>query len=258
MPSTRFCETIAFSPQQTTRVFEAATTHGLRVKLHADQLSDLAARRWRRDFSALSADHLEYTDEAGIAAMANARHVAVLLPGAFYFLRETKQPPVASSAQTRRAHRARDRLQSRHFAADFAAARDEHGGDAFPSDCRRMHCGRHARGGARARADRYESARWKQAKICDLAIWNIEQPAELVYRMGFNPLHARVWRRPMTAHRHGSCDARRGAADRFHAACRHEIPAEHRSSFVSPWLARKDADWWVDQLYDFAPSSARP
>ncbi len=90
-----FCETIAFSREQVARVFEAAGAHGLRVKLHADQLSDSGGAALAAQFGALSADHLEHASEAGIAALAKAGTVAVLLPGAFYFLRETKLPPVA-------------------------------------------------------------------------------------------------------------------------------------------------------------------
>ena len=89
-----FCETIAFSREQVKRVFETARAHGLRVKLHADQLSDSGGAALAAEFDALSADHLEHASEAGIAALAKAGTVAVLLPGAFYFLRETKLPPV--------------------------------------------------------------------------------------------------------------------------------------------------------------------
>ncbi len=89
-----FCETIAFTPAQVRRVFEAARTHGLRVKLHADQLSDSGGAALAAEFEALSADHLEHASEAGIAALAKSGTIAVLLPGAFYFLRETKLPPV--------------------------------------------------------------------------------------------------------------------------------------------------------------------
>src|SRR5918993_482920 len=91
-----FCEGIAFSPEQTARVFRAAKALGLSVKLHADQLSNLHGAKLAADFGALSADHLEYTDEEGAAAMAKAGTVAVLLPGAFYMLRETKVPPIAA------------------------------------------------------------------------------------------------------------------------------------------------------------------
>ncbi len=91
-----FCEKIAFSPAQTARVFEAARAQGLPVKLHADQLSDLGGAALAARFGALSADHLEYASAAGVAAMAAAGTVAVILPGAFYVLRETQIPPVAA------------------------------------------------------------------------------------------------------------------------------------------------------------------
>ena len=89
-----FCEAIAFTPAQTRRVFEAARAHGLRVRLHADQLSDGGGAALAAEFGALSADHLEHTGEAGVRALAQAGTVAVLLPVAFYFLRETRRPPV--------------------------------------------------------------------------------------------------------------------------------------------------------------------
>jgi imidazolonepropionase len=89
-----FCETIAFTREQVRRVFEAAQLHGLRVKLHADQLSDAGGAELAAQFGALSADHLEYASEAGVAALAKAGCVAVVLPGAFYFLRETRAPPI--------------------------------------------------------------------------------------------------------------------------------------------------------------------
>jgi imidazolonepropionase len=91
-----FCETIGFTPAQTRRVFEAARAHGLPVKLHADQLSDLHGASLAAEFGALSADHLEWTGDDGVQAMAAAGTVAVLLPGAYYALRETKLPPIAA------------------------------------------------------------------------------------------------------------------------------------------------------------------
>jgi imidazolonepropionase len=91
-----FCETIGFTQAQTRRVFAAARAHGLRVKLHADQLSDAGGAALTAEFGALSADHLEYTSDAGVAAMARAGVVAVLLPGAFHALRETQVPPIAA------------------------------------------------------------------------------------------------------------------------------------------------------------------
>src|SRR5699024_11513805 len=90
-----FCEGIAFSPDQIARVFERARSLGLPVKLHAEQLSNLGGAALAASFGALSCDHLEYLDEAGIEAMARAGTVAVLLPGAFYTLRETQLPPVS-------------------------------------------------------------------------------------------------------------------------------------------------------------------
>ena len=91
-----FCESIAFSPEEMEQVFMPLPTHGLRVKLHADQLSDLHGAALAARFCALSADHLEYTNEDGAAAMAKANTVAVLLPGAFFSLREKQLPPVAA------------------------------------------------------------------------------------------------------------------------------------------------------------------
>src|SRR6185369_8766406 len=90
-----FCENIGFTPEETERVFARAKELGLRVKLHADQLSNLHGGALAARYHALSADHLEHTDEAGVAAMAAAGTVAVLLPGAYYFIRETKLPPLA-------------------------------------------------------------------------------------------------------------------------------------------------------------------
>ncbi len=89
-----FCENIGFNLAQTRRVFEAARVHGLPVKVHAEQLSNMGGARLAAEFGALSADHLEYLDEAGVEAMARAGTVATLLPGAFYFLRETRLPPL--------------------------------------------------------------------------------------------------------------------------------------------------------------------
>ena len=187
-----FCEGIAFSAEQTRRVFEAAKKHGLRVKLHADQLSNLHGAELAATFGGLSADHLEYTDEAGIAAMAKSGTVAVLLPGAFYFLRETKQPPL----ETIRKHR-----------VPVAIATDNNPGTSpltsllltmnMAATCFRLtvdECIAGAtREGARALGLLNQIGTLEAGKHCDLAIWNIQNIAELVYRMGYNPLHARVW-----------------------------------------------------------------
>ena len=188
-----FCENIAFSPQQTARVFEAARTAGLPVKLHADQLSNLHGARLAAQHGALSADHLEYADEDGVAAMARAGTLAVLLPGAFYALREKQLPPVAAF----RRHR-----------VPIAIASDCNPGTSpvtslllimnmaatlFGLTVEEAVAGV-TREGARALGRLADIGTLEAGKSCDLAIWDIERPAELVYRIGFNPLHARVWR----------------------------------------------------------------
>lgn len=188
-----FCEGIAFSPEQTARVFDAAKAHGLAIKLHADQLSNLHGAKLAADYGALSADHLEYTDEEGAAAMAKAGTVAVLLPGAFYMLRETKVPPVAAF---------------RKHGTHMALATDCNPGTSpLTSLLLTMNMGATlfrmnveeciagvTREAARALGRLDDIGTIETGKSCDLAIWNIERPAELVYRIGFNPLHARIWR----------------------------------------------------------------
>jgi imidazolonepropionase len=188
-----FCETIAFSPKQVSRVFEAAEKHGLRVKLHADQLSNLHGATLAAQFGALSADHLEYTDETGVEAMARAGVIAVLLPGAFYCLCETRLPPVEAL---------------RRHGVPIALATDCNPGTSpLTSLLLVMNMGATffrltveeclvavTRAAAQALGRASEIGTLEAGKCCDLAIWNIEHPAELVYRLGFNPLHARVWR----------------------------------------------------------------
>jgi imidazolonepropionase len=188
-----FCEGIGFSPAQIRRVFEAAKAHGLRVKLHAEQLSNLNGAALAASFNALSADHLEHTDDEGAAAMAKAGTVAVLLPGAFYMLRETQAPPIAVF---------------RRLGVHWALAPDCNPGTSpLTSLLLAMNMGATlfrltvdeclagvTRESARALGRLAEIGTLEHGKSCDLAIWNIERPAELVYRMGFNPLHARVWR----------------------------------------------------------------
>lgn len=188
-----FMEGIAFSAQQTARVFEAAKELGLPVKLHADQLSNLGGAALAAQFSALSADHLEHTDEAGAAAMAKAGTVAVLLPGAFYFIRETQKPPIEAFRQ---------------HGVPMALATDSNPGSSpLTSLLLAMNMGATlfrmnvaeclagiTREGARALGVLHETGTLEAGKWCDLAIWDIERPAELVYRIGFNPLHRRVWR----------------------------------------------------------------
>lgn len=188
-----FMEGIAFSAEQTARVFETARGLGLPVKLHADQLSNLGGAALAAAFSALSADHLEHTDEAGAAAMAKSGTVAVLLPGAFYFIRETQKPPVETF---------------REAGVHMALATDcNPGSSPLTSLLLAMNMGATlfrmtvaeciigvTREGARALGVVDETGTLEAGKWCDLAIWDIERPAELVYRIGFNPLHRRVWR----------------------------------------------------------------
>jgi imidazolonepropionase len=186
-----FCERIAFSPEQIARVFDAATAHGLRVKLHADQLSDLGGAALAARFHALSADHLEWSTEAGIAAMGRAQVVAVLLPGAFYFLRETRRPPVE---ELRKHHvpiaiatdcnPGTSPLTSLLLAMNMAAT-------LFRLTVEECIAGV-TREGARALGRLDTIGTLEAGKLCDIAIWDVERPAELVYRMGFNPLHARA------------------------------------------------------------------
>ncbi len=125
-----FCETIAFTRDEIARVFAAARRAGLPVKLHADQLSMSGGASLAAEFGALSADHLEYADEAGLAAMAKAGVVAVLLPGAYYVSARATDASDRPHAQASPADGGRHRFQSRHVAHDLALARAQYGGDA--------------------------------------------------------------------------------------------------------------------------------
>jgi imidazolonepropionase len=186
-----FCEGIAFTPGQCARVFEAAHAAGLPVKLHADQLSDLGGAALAAHHRALSADHLEWTNEAGVVAMAAAGTVAMLLPGAFYVLRETRLPPVDAL----RRHR-----------VPIAIATDCNPGSSplvSPLLAMNMACTLfrltpvEALAGLTAHAacalglahDRGAIAPGLRA---DLALWAIGRPAELAYAMGAAPL-VRRW-----------------------------------------------------------------
>lgn len=188
-----FCEGIAFSPGEISRVFEKAKALGLSVKLHADQLSNLHGAALAAGFSALSADHLEYTDEAGAVAMAKAGTVATILPGAFYFIRETKKPPVdlfrrhgVKMAVATDSNPGTSPLTSLLLTMNMAAT-------LFGITVDECIAGT-TREAARALGLLRETGTLETGKRADLAIWDIERPAELVYRMGFNPLHRRVWR----------------------------------------------------------------
>ncbi|WP_034157486.1 imidazolonepropionase [Sphingomonas sp. ERG5] len=188
-----FCEGIGFSAAQTQRVFEAAAARGLPVKLHAEQLSNLHGAALAARYGALSADHLEYLDDDGIAAMARAGTVATLLPGAFYFVRETKLPPIdalraagIAIAIATDCNPGTSPLTSLLLTMNMAATLFRLTVDECLAGV--------TRNAARALGLHGETGTLEAGKSCDLAIWDIERPAELVYRMGLNPLHARVWR----------------------------------------------------------------
>ena len=186
-----FCETIGFTPAQTRRVFEAARAHGLPVKLHAEQLSNQGGAALAAEFGALSADHLEHVDEAGVAAMARAGTVAVLLPGAYYFLRDTTVPPIALFRQ---------------HGVPMAVATDCNPGTSPTTHLPlmlNMACTlfrltpaeallgvtRHA---ARALGLQATHGTLEVGKRADLCLWNADHPAELAYAIGASPLRARL------------------------------------------------------------------
>ncbi|MGB5987464.1 MAG: imidazolonepropionase [Desulfobacterales bacterium] len=181
-----FCERIAFSAAQTERVFVAAVKHGLEIRLHAEQLSDQKGAILAAKYDALSVDHLEYLQADGIAALAQKETVAVLLPGAFYFLRETQKPPVA---------------RLRQAGVPLAIATDCNPGSSpctSPLLMMNMACVLFGLTPAEAlagftlqaaKALAMEDARGSLVvgKQADLAVWDITEPAELAYRMGENP-----------------------------------------------------------------------
>jgi imidazolonepropionase len=186
-----FCERIAFTPAQTRRVFEKAKALGLPVKLHADQLSDGGGAALAARHHALSADHIEYANEFSVQAMAREGTVAVLLPGAFYFLRETKLPPI-------------DAL--RRHGVPIALATDHNPGSSplsSPLLVLNMACTlfrltpeealagmtRHA---ARALGMQATHGTLEPGKAADFALWEIDSPAELAYAVGANPCVGRV------------------------------------------------------------------
>jgi len=188
-----FCEHIAFSAAQMERVFESAAALGIRVRLHADQLSNSGGALLAAKHRALSADHLEFSDEASIEALARAGTVAVVLPGAFFFLREKTAPPIESLRRHRvpmavatDCNPGTSPLTSLLLAMNMAATQFR-----LTIDECLLGVTREA---ARAIAMEHDVGTLERGKYADLAIWNIDEPAELVYRMGFNPLHSRVWR----------------------------------------------------------------
>ena len=193
-----FCEGIAFSVEDIRKVFERAVSLGLPLKLHAEQLSNLGGSQLAASYGALSADHLEYLDQAGAVDLAKAGTVAVLLPGAFYTLRESKVPPVQAL---------------RDAGANMALATDCNPGTSpLTSLLLTMNMGATlfrltveecltatTRNAAKALGLSGETGTLEAGKSADFAIWNIERPAELIYRIAFNPLHARIFKGRITS-----------------------------------------------------------
>jgi imidazolonepropionase len=184
-----FCEGIGFSLEQTKRVFTAAKMHDLPVKIHAEQLSNLGGTELAAQYNALSSDHIEFLDEAGIKAMKTADMVAVLLPGAFYFLRETQLPPM-------------DLL--RKHQVPMAIATDANPGSSPINNIQlmlNMACTlfrltpAEALAGVTSYGAKALGLAEQKGKLAigfdaDIALWNIDQPAELCYQFGVNPLLA--------------------------------------------------------------------
>jgi imidazolonepropionase len=186
-----FCEGVGFTPAQIARVFDKATTLGLRVKLHAEQLSDLGGAVLAARYGALSADHLEYLKPEDAGALATAGTVAVLLPGAFYFLRETKLPPVTAL---------------RAAGVPIALATDCNPGTSpMTSLLLAMNMGctqfrltpEEALAGVTRNAARAlglaDAGTVEPGKRADLCIWRARHPAELAYGIGANPLQERIF-----------------------------------------------------------------
>ena len=186
-----FCEGIAFDPTQIERVFVVAQELGLPVKLHAEQLSNLGGAKLAAAYGAMSADHIEYLDTDGVAAMAAAGTVAVLLPGAFYTLHETQAPPVE--------------LLRQHNVPMALATDCNPGSSPLTSLLLTMNMGctlfrmtpeETLAGVTRAAASALgleDTGTIAAGLRADLAIWNVTHPAELSYRFGFNPLHKRIF-----------------------------------------------------------------
>ena len=188
-----FCERIAFTTAQIDRVFARARALALPVKLHAEQLSDLGGAALAARHGALSADHLEYVGEAGVRALARAGTVAVLLPGAFYTLHETRHPPVE--------------LFRRHGVPMAVSTDCNPGSSPLASLLLAMNMActifrltpEEALAGATREAARAlgldDAGRIAPGLRADLAVWDVAHPAELAYRIGFNPLVERIFSR---------------------------------------------------------------
>jgi imidazolonepropionase len=186
-----FCEGIGFTTEQISRVFTKAASLGLPVKLHAEQLSNLGGAKLASRFGALSSDHLEYLDEDGAIAMAKSGSVAVLLPGAYYTLRETHLPPID--------------LLRQHGVAMAIATDCNPGSSPLTSLLLTMNMActlfRMTPQEALAATTRHaakalgldDTGMIMAGKRADLAIWDVAHPRELSYRIGFNPLYQRIF-----------------------------------------------------------------
>jgi imidazolonepropionase len=188
-----FCEGIAFSTAEIAVLFEKARDLNVPVKLHAEQLSNLGGAKLAASFGALSSDHLEYLDAEGATAMADAGSVAVLLPGAFYALNETRKPPAAllreagvRMALSTDSNPGTSPLTSLLLTMNMGAV-------LFGLKVEECIAGT-TREAARALGILDRTGTIEVGKSADLAVWNIEAPAELVYRIGFNPIHMRFFK----------------------------------------------------------------
>lgn len=182
-----FCEGIGFNLEQTKRVFDAAQSNNLPIKVHAEQLSNLGASELAANYDALSSDHIEFLDEAGIKAMKKAGMTAVLLPGAFYFLRETQLPPIAllrkhqvPMAVATDANPGTSPIHNIHLMLNMACTLFK----LTPSEALAgITCY-----GAKALGLNESKGQLAVGYDADIALWNINQPAELCYQFGVNPL----------------------------------------------------------------------
>ncbi len=186
-----FCEGIAFTPQQIERVFEVAKSLGIPIKLHAEQLSNIGGVQLAAKYGAMSVDHIEYANEADVMALAESGGTAVLLPGAFYTLHETQHPPLE---------------HLRKYNVPIALATDANPGSSPLTSLlltMNMACTlfrmtplealTSATRNAASALGLNDCGIIRAGLRADLAIWNVEHPAELAYRMGFNPLHRRIF-----------------------------------------------------------------